>query len=98
LRRFGVNLLLGRQETGQAVAELMEPEPLYPLALPIKVDRSLPLHRFTRLPVNPRFVLFGLGQNTGLNSCRVEQSHDYHLMMPTISHVSFFMTFLPEYK
>jgi len=43
-------------------------------------------------------VLFGLGQNTGLNSCRVEQSHDYHLMMPTISHVSFFMTFLPEYK
>jgi hypothetical protein len=29
LRRFGVNLLLGRQETGQAVAELMKPEPLY---------------------------------------------------------------------
>jgi len=29
LRGFGINLLLGRQETGQAVAELMKPEPLY---------------------------------------------------------------------
>ena len=40
-RRFGVNLLFGRQEAGQAVAELVEPEPLYPLALSVKIEGLL---------------------------------------------------------
>jgi hypothetical protein len=77
---FRINRLLGCQEAGRALAELVEPAPIYLLALPIKASgqskwSSSPLHSFARLPINARHVHSELRDNSSPNCSRVISSN-----------------------